>query len=327
MNLIKWYPLAFGLLAVAGAAAAFEPTFTGTRWIFALVVAVVVSGAVMAWTVATRTGAMAAMLLSAIAALLTTTATVLYNTLGESITGALSDFVEGVTSGWNDSLQEDLPLVQPTLPLVWVTVMVWLTAAIVARALAAGRTSLAVFLAPSILLALATAITVPAGTPSRIPVAVVAVGLLGVLATTSSREIDWSWSQVRAIGLVVATAIAVGLVAMTASAGDPEGAFDPRTLRNDDSSNEDVPDLLAQLSEITSAEPARALNLRVTAGAQPTRMRMVVYDEYDGERWQTTTVFREILQFTPPPIQPPGDASTVQVQVMRSGEVWPRRVV
>ena len=322
MSRVNWYPLALGLLAVAGAAAAFEPAFVGSRWIIAMVVAVVVSSAVMAWTVATRTGSVQATLLSAGAALLTTSATVLSNTLGEGITATLSDFFNGLTGGWSDSLQEDLPLVQPTLPLVWVTVMVWIAAAIVARTLATGRASLAVFLAPSILLALATAITVPAGPPSRVPVALVAVGLLGVLATTTAREIDWSWGQVRAITLVVVAAITIGLIAMSASGGDSEGAFDPRTLRSDDASDEDVPDLLAQLSEISSSEPAPAINLRVISGARPTRMRMAVYDDYDGARWLTTTTFREILQFTPPSILPPGDASTVRVQIIGSPGPW-----
>ena len=322
MTTISWYPLGFGLLAVAGAASAFGPAFEGTRWVIAIIVAVIVSGFVMAWTVATRTGLVQAILVSAGAALLTTTATVLYNTLGESITATLGDFFDGLTSGWNDSLQEDLPLVSPTLPLVWVTIMVWLTAAIVARSAASGRTSFAVFIAPCVLLALATAVTVPAGPPSRISVAIVAIGLLGVLATTSAREIEWSLGQVRAVAVVVAVAIAAGMFAMAASEGDNSGAFDPRSVRSENATEEEVPDLLAQLSELTSADPVRAANVRVIEGAQPTRLRLAVYDDYDGQRWRTSTSFREILQFTPPSIAPAGDPSTVQVQIVDSPGPW-----
>ena len=305
MNRFNWYPIGFGLLAVAGATAAFEPAFAGTRWVIAVVVAVLMSGAVMAWTVATRTGPIQASLLSAVAALLTTTATVLYGTLGASLTATMSDLFTGLTGGWSDSLQEDLPLVQPARPLVWVTLMVWITTAIVVRAVAAGRASLAVFLAPAILLTLAIAITVPAGPPSRLPVTVVAVGLLGMLATTSAREVDMSWGQIRSSALVIVVATAAGLVAMAISPIDAEGAFDPRTFRSDNTSDENVPDLLAQLNVITSADPGPAMSIRLVDGARPTRMRLAVYDEYDGQRWQTTTTFREILQFTPPDIRLP----------------------
>jgi hypothetical protein len=322
MTNVNWYPLGFGLLAVAGAASAFGPAFEGTRWIIAVVVAIVVSGAIMAWSVATRTGVFQTILISAGAVLLTTVATVLYNTLGDSITATLQEFFDGLTSGWNDSLQEDLPLVRPTLPLVWVTVMVWLTAAIVARAAAAGRTSFAVFIAPCVLLALATAVTVPSGPPSGLSVAVVAVGLLGVLATTSARDIEWSWNQIRAVALVVGLAVVAGLFAMGASDGDDSGAFDPRSARSENAIEEEVPDLLAQLSELTSEEAVPAATVRVIEGARPTRLRLAVYDEYDGERWRITTAFREILQFTPPAIQPPGDPSTVRVQLIDSPGPW-----
>ena len=322
VNRIEWYPLAFGLIAVGGAAAAFGPAFVGTQWVVAVVVAVTVSGAVMAWTVATDTGVIQSTVISAVAALVTTSTTVLYDSLGNSVGATIDDFFTGLTTGWNDSLQEDLPLVEPTLPLVWVTVMIWISAAIVARALAAGRTSLPVFLAPTILLALATAITVPAGTPSRWPVAIVTIGLLGILATTSAREIDWSWGQVRAAAFVIAIATAAGVVAMPWTPSDPEGAFDPRDLRSDNASEEEVPDLFARLDEIVSADPDPALNLQLTDGTRPTRLRLAVYDEYDGERWSTTTTFEEILQFTAPDALPPGEPSRVQVQVLESPGPW-----
>ncbi|MFQ5557182.1 MAG: transglutaminase-like domain-containing protein [Acidimicrobiales bacterium] len=322
MRAARWNALLFGTIAVGGAGLAFEPAFSGTRWWIAIAGATVFSTLLAAWSRSNDIATARFVLASAAGFAILTFTVVLGGTFGDSVGTTTRELLGGVMKGWSDALRDELPLVRPTRPLVWATAVTWITAAVVGRSTAVGWISVPAMIAPATLLGLATAVTVPAGGPSAIPMVFVAVGVLGVTAVTSTREIEWTWRRGRESALVVAAAVLLGLLATVAYPDDRDAAFDPRSFRDEQLSTEDVPDLLSGIDERLGDDATDAIEVQVLDGVTPERLRLVVYDSYDGQRWTTSTSYGEIDAIPASELLPTGELTSLRLSILDREGPW-----
>lgn len=253
--------------------------------------------------------------------------------------GSLAQLRNGVFDGWGALLEDQFPLTDRRSAEVFVTVLAWTASATAVHVAARRRTALAAIGAGAVVLWITAASALPRGLAH--PVLGAGVGAMALLAiATITRAPDQRLRARRVVGLTTVIVLSAGLAMLAEAASDPvtQDPFDPRTSRETRVDVVAVPDILSEFGERRGRDDvddgidpnARVLSIEDTEISEPLRLRLQVYETYDGERWLPAVAFEDIATFAGPAIAPPGEQVTLSVSLEGVPGPWiplPDRVI
>ncbi|MEM7142022.1 MAG: transglutaminaseTgpA domain-containing protein [Actinomycetota bacterium] len=310
----------------AAAAAPFDDVFTDSHWLVS-VLGAALAGAFAASAIETLKDDLSQLALGAVTvaggvtwSLLVSLRDVFWS--APTARSTWTDLQDGVFGGWGALLDDQFPLTDPQSAEVFAGLIVWVAAATAVHVAARFRNALGGVVATAIVLWISTAAALPRGLSSAVIGAGAGAMALFAIATLT-RAADQRWRPGRLLGLLAMVGVAAGLAASAGSLStsidrDP---LDPRTSRDTDVVELQVPDILAEFG--VRSEPGRTV-MSIEGANPPTalRLRLQVYDAHDGARWLPATGFEEIARFPEPAILPPGDAVSYDLDIQGLDGPW-----
>ena len=234
------------------------------------------------------------------------------------------DVWAGLFDGWSALLDDQIPLRDAPSAMIFVAIVAWTITAVAVHTAARHSTPVTATIGASGMLALAVAASLPSGLASTVVGSAVGAAALVMVATTT-RVSDGRWK----FGRIVALTSIVGIAALFAAlfgqlaarvAAEP---LDPRTTRSVDVVDTEVPDILADFVSLLD-DDSPVLTVEPSASGQfpEIRLRLQVYDAYDGERWLPAAEFRQVAAFPQASTLPPGELVRLQIAVTSLGGPW-----
>lgn len=233
------------------------------------------------------------------------------------------DIRAGLFDGWSALLDDQVPLRDAPSAAIFVAIFAWIITALAIHVAARRNTALAAIIGAAVMLGLAVAAALPAGLTSTLVGSVVGAGALTMIATTT-RVSDGRWRSGRFVSLafVIGTAalFAAGFGQLAARGGAEP--LDPRTSRNISLVEREVPDILADFTSLLGDSTVLTVESITSEQLPEIRLRLQVYDVYNGERWQPAAEFREVASFPQPRTLPPGELVQFRVRVAALDGPW-----
>ena len=235
---------------------------------------------------------------------------------------AWRDLGYSVRHGWGELLDERLPLTDPQSAETFISVVVWIAAAIAVHTASRRRTALVSIAAAAAVLAITSAASLPSGLP---PTALGgAAGVFALVAiATLTRAPDQRWVMGRQVALISLIAAAAGLATIGGllSRSLDRTPADPRSAREVETLEFEVPDILAEFG-VRRDEARTVLTIEGSAPPDGVRLRLQVYDRHNGERWLPATGFEELSVFSEAGELPPGDVVSATIRIDQLDGPW-----
>ncbi|MEQ8839509.1 MAG: transglutaminaseTgpA domain-containing protein [Acidimicrobiales bacterium] len=232
------------------------------------------------------------------------------------------ELFDGVLHGWSALLDEQVPLTDPQRAETFASFLVWVVAALAVHVAARGRTALAAVGAGAVLLSISTAAVLPRG----LPPAVVGVGagmaaLVAVATLTRAADQQWLAGRVVALAAIVGASASIAALAGLVAPSLDRTPVDPRSAREVEVVNIEVPDVLAEFgTRRQGTEPVLSIESEVPPAGL--RLRLQVYDEHNGERWVPSAEFEQIATFPSPTELPPGEPVDLSIRLEDLDGPW-----